>query len=102
MKQSHPSSIFGIIKSISIKNNNTADYSNPLQPSFSTQKSKSASLCLKHTKKDSHQMIALIGVSYLKKGGDLLSRLVDSTIGATGLNFSVRNGKRWNPGAITT
>ena len=38
----------------------------------------------------------------LKKGGDLLSRLVDSTIGATGLNFSVRNGKRWNPGAITT
>ena len=23
-----------------------------------------------------------------------------STIGATGLNFSVRNGKRWNPGAI--
>ena len=102
MKQSHPSSIFGIIKSISIKNNNTADYSNPLQPSFSTQKSKSASLCLKHTKKDSHQMIALIGVSYFKKGGDLLSRLVDSTIGATGLNFSVRNGKRWNPGAITT
>ena len=53
-------------------------------------------------KRDSHQMIALIGVSYLKKGGDLLSRLVDSTIGATGLNFSVRNGKRWNPGAITT
>ncbi len=64
MKQSHPSSIFGIIKSISIKNNNTADYSNPLQPRFSTQKSKSASLCLKHTKRDSHQMIALIGVSY--------------------------------------
>lgn len=25
-----------------------------------------------------------------------------STIGATGLNFSVRNGKRWNPRAITT
>ena len=37
-----------------------------------------------------------------KKGGDLLSRLVDSTIGATGLNFSVRDGKRWNPGAVTT
>ena len=50
MKQSHPSSIFGIIKSISIKNNNTADYSNPLQLRFSTQKSKSASLCLKHKK----------------------------------------------------
>ena len=27
---------------------------------------------------------------------------VCSTIGVTGLNFSVRNGKRWNPGAITT
>ena len=25
-----------------------------------------------------------------------------STIGAVGLNFSVRNGKRWNPDAITT
>ena len=25
-----------------------------------------------------------------------------STIGADGLNFSVRNGKRWNPDAITT
>ena len=53
-------------------------------------------------KRDSHQIITLIGVSLIKKGGDLLSRLVDSTIGATGLNFSVRNGKRWNPGAITT
>ena len=50
MKQSHPSSIFGIIKSISIKNNNTADYSNPLQLRFSTQKSKSVSLYLKHKK----------------------------------------------------
>ena len=25
-----------------------------------------------------------------------------STIGVSGLNFSVRNGKRWNPTAITT
>ena len=25
-----------------------------------------------------------------------------STIGAAGLNFSVRNGKRWNPGTIAT
>ena len=25
-----------------------------------------------------------------------------STIGAGGLNFSVRNGKRWNPAAIAT
>ena len=38
----------------------------------------------------------------LKSGGYLLSRLVDSTIGAIGLNCSVRNGKRWNPDAITT
>ena len=36
-----------------------------------------------------------------KNGGYLLSHL-RSTIGAGGLNFSVRNGKRWNPGAITT
>ena len=28
--------------------------------------------------------------------------LLRSTIGVTGLNFSVRNGKRWNPGAIVT
>ena len=27
---------------------------------------------------------------------------VCSTIGAIGLNFSVRNGKRWNPDALTT
>ena len=27
---------------------------------------------------------------------------VCSTIGAGGLNFSVRNGKRWNPATITT
>ena len=35
-----------------------------------------------------------------KDGGDLLSRLAGSTIGAGGLNFSVRNGKRWIPAAI--
>ena len=38
----------------------------------------------------------------IKTGGDLLSRLVGSIIGADGLNGSVRNGKRWNPVAITT
>ena len=37
----------------------------------------------------------------LLSGGCLLSHL-RSTIGVTGLNFSVRNGKRWIPGAITT
>ena len=36
-----------------------------------------------------------------KNGGYLLSHL-RSTIGAVGLNFSVRNGKRWNPDTITT
>ena len=36
-----------------------------------------------------------------KKGGDLLSHNC-STIGAEGLNFSVRNGKRWNTLALTT
>ena len=42
------------------------------------------------------------GTHTLKKdGGDLLSRL-RSTIGAVGLNFSVRNGKRWNTNAIAT
>src|SRR5690554_6223241 len=28
--------------------------------------------------------------------------LLRSTIGAAGLNFSVRNGKRWDPCAVTT
>ena len=34
-------------------------------------------------------------------GGDLLSHF-RSTIGVVRFNFSVRNGKRWNPHAITT
>ena len=36
-----------------------------------------------------------------KVGDDLLSHKC-STIGANGLNFSVRNGKRWSPVAIVT
>ena len=36
-----------------------------------------------------------------KVGDDLLSHF-RSTIGAGGLNFSVRNGKRWSPTAIVT
>ena len=40
-------------------------------------------------------------LSSQKDGGYLLS-LRTSTIGAIGLNFSVRNGKRWIPNAITT
>ena len=38
----------------------------------------------------------------LKNGDDLLSHNNCSTIGAGGLNFSVRKGKRWNPAAIVT
>jgi hypothetical protein len=36
------------------------------------------------------------------KVGDVLLSHDCSTIGAGGLNFSVRNGKRWNPAAIVT
>ena len=39
--------------------------------------------------------------AFNKKGNDLLSRKC-STIGAGRLNFSVRNGKRWNPTAVAT
>ena len=39
--------------------------------------------------------------SALLGGGDILSHF-RSTIGAVRFNFSVRNGKRWNPHAITT
>ena len=52
-------------------------------------------------------------VSYNKKRNDSFESLLEvaatysptfycSTIGVNGLNFSVRNGKRWNPIAITT
>ena len=41
-------------------------------------------------------------LSYLKKGGYLLSRFAGSTIGVSGLNFPVRNGKRWDTAAIAT
>ena len=40
-------------------------------------------------------------ILFQENGGGLLSHL-RSTIGAAGLNFSVRNGKRWNPGAYAT
>ena len=36
---------------------------------------------------------------FIKFGDDLLSHKC-STIGAGSLNFSVRDGKRWNPAAI--
>ena len=38
-----------------------------------------------------------------KAGSDLLSQVCEpGTIGAAGLNFSVRNGKRCDPCAVTT
>ncbi len=39
---------------------------------------------------------------FQENGGYLLSHLAGSTIGAGGLNFSVRDGKRWNPATIAT
>ena len=38
----------------------------------------------------------------LKEAATYSPALHCSTIGASGLNFSVRNGKRWDPTAITT
>ena len=37
-----------------------------------------------------------------KIGSYLLSHLKGSTIGVDGLNFSVRDGKRWNTVALAT
>ena len=42
------------------------------------------------------------GLSYWKKAATYSPALHCSTIGAGGLNFSVRNGKRWDTAAITT
>ncbi len=42
------------------------------------------------------------GLSSLKVAASYSPALHCSTIGASGLNFSVRNGKRWDPAAITT
>ena len=38
----------------------------------------------------------------IKIGSYLLSHLIGSTIGVDGLNFSVRDGKRWNTVALAT
>ena len=42
------------------------------------------------------------GASRKKVAASYSPALHCSTIGASGLNFSVRNGKRWDPAAITT
>ena len=42
------------------------------------------------------------GASKQKAAASYSPALRRSTIGAAGLNFSVRDGKRWNPGAMAT
>ena len=44
----------------------------------------------------------LLKASLLKKAATYSPALRCSTIGAPGLNFSVRDGKRWNTGAKAT
>ena len=46
--------------------------------------------------------MSLTGSSLEKKAATYSPALHRSTIGAGGLNFSVRDGKRWGPAAITT
>ena len=45
---------------------------------------------------------SLQGTSSLKKAATYSPALRCSTIGAPGLNFPVRDGKRWNTGAKAT
>ena len=54
-------------------------------------------------KRRSPEDIVSSGLPFLKKVAASYSPALHcSTIGAGGLNFSVRNGKRWDPAAITT
>ena len=53
-------------------------------------------------KKRVPDIIMTSGTQLKKKAASYSPALHCSTIGAGGLNFSVRNGKRWNPAAITT
>ena len=52
--------------------------------------------------KKSLENIAVLKALVSKEAATYSPALHCSTIGASGLNFSVRNGKRWNPAAITT
>ena len=65
---------------------------------FRTPKKKPQHYRIRIKKKDAPDSFVQ---SVLKNGSDLLSHL-RSTIGVNGLNFSVRNGKRWNPATIAT
>ena len=53
-----------------------------------------------HKKKSLRNIILKLSVR--KEAATYSPALHCSTIGASRLNFSVRNGKRWNPAAITT
>ena len=44
----------------------------------------------------------IVSLRFEKVAASYSPALHCSTIGAGGLNFSVRNGKRWDPAAITT
>ena len=56
---------------------------------------------LHKTKKKPPRNISVLGGS-VKKAATYSPALHCSTIGAGGLNFSVRNGKRWDPATVTT
>ena len=58
-------------------------------------------LRIRQTKKRTSK-ISLQSSLMWKKAATYSPALHCSTIGASGLNFSVRNGKRWDPVAITT
>ena len=53
-------------------------------------------------KQNNPENITVLGTVVKKKAASYSPTLHCSTIGASGLNFSVRNGKRWDPAAITT
>ena len=57
---------------------------------------------MNHKKKNPAPSFNGTGLSLQKKNGGYLLSHLRSTIGVDGLNFSVRNGKRWNPDAIAT
>ena len=81
-------------------------YSNNPYFNSSLIKGQTALTDYRHGKKETKKedIPVLTGISSLtwKKGGYLLSRFAGSTIGVSGLNFSVRNGKRWDTAAIAT
>ena len=54
------------------------------------------------TKKDPSPSHIDLETDLNKIGSYLLSHLIGSTIGVDGLNFSVRDGKRWNTVALAT